>query len=120
MADPNPDQPYIIWALGAATTALYGLAYHLFGVLKTIRSEAVSGDNDMRAELLRAQNQFDTKLEIMRQEATIRRQEAREDWARLESQVQEHQRNDNEQHERLFAAMAELPMKITGILRDRH
>ena len=119
MSDPNPDQPYIIWALGAATTALYGLAYHFFGVIRTIRTDAASGDNDVRAELLRTQAQFDTKIEIMRQEARIWHQEAREDRNRLEAQVQEHQKNDNEQHERLFAAMGDLPLKIASALRDR-
>lgn len=118
MADISNEQPYLIWALGAVTLALSAFLRHLFSVIKTNRDDANAIADGVRQELLRTQAQWDTKLEIMRQEANMRWHEGREDRKAIQDQMQEFHRIDLEQHEHMIASIANLPMVITALLRD--
>lgn len=116
---PVSDQPYIVWALGAALLAAGGFVKYLFGVIRSNREDSKAVAEAVRQELFRAQAQWDAKLEIMRVTAAERWQEGREDRKALQDQVQEYHRTDLEQHESMIASIANLPMVITALLREQ-
>ena len=121
MAEPASVQPYVLWALGVATTALYALVHHIFGQIKEVRTDAAELSGAIREELLRAQMAQDTKLEVIRVEWATRWAEGREDRNVLRKEMQDYHRTDMEQHERMMTQIGGLASRadIAAMLARR-
>lgn len=121
MAEPTATQPYVLWALGAATTALFGLVAHIFRLIGQAKTESVTITGGVREELLRAQASQDTKLEVIRTEWATRWAEGREDRNALRSEMQSYHRSDMDQHERMMAQISGLASRadIAAMLARR-
>lgn len=119
MTDPPADQPYILWALGVAFVSVCSLVTYIFRAISKAGTDAERIATDVRAELLRAEIRADAKMTMMHEENKARYVEGREDRNAIRQEIRENHDTDLAQHAQMIQAIAELPLKVSEMVRAR-